>query len=198
MTARKMAVGWLIATAGIMTLSACVVEGNSRRSGNSISGPSNCNVGNWYDVGFQDGTSGFPAEKLRDYQRCPAISRKTTVDAYRAGWDAGIANFCSEENGFVTAANGVPDPKVCPRSLSKGYKRGRGVGSDVYTENQTIAERSEKLRVLDTNIRSGRFTPDQLELLINDRRKVLQRLEKDQRQLTDLLKKAKKRGYPVE
>jgi len=169
MTARKRAAGWAIGFAAVLLVSGCVIETNTRGPGFSSGVPANCQVGNWYDVGFQDGSN----------------------------WDAGIANHCTEENGFVAAASGSPHLKTCPRSIAKGFKRGRKLGRSVYKENQEIAERSEQLRVLDRNIQSGRFTPEQLERLLGDRRKVLKRLEKNQKNLTKLLNRARKRGYPL-
>jgi len=180
-------VGWAVGALGLMILNACA-GGTVQVSSTSSGGVPNCRAANWYEVGFEDGTNGFPTERVQEYRRCPAIAQQRTLDAYRAGWNDGIARYCTEENGFVVAANGAPNAGTCPRSLTKGFRRGRRLGDEVFKENQSIAERSAAVNVLDRNIKSGRFSPNQLERLVLDRRDLLDKLAKDQRQLDKLLR----------
>ena len=196
MIAQNKVAGWLVGAAGLLILGACA-GGSVQVTSVSSGGVSNCRAANWYEVGFEDGTRGFPTEKVQEYRRCPAIAQQATLDAYRAGWDDGIARYCTEENGFVVAANGNAQVGNCPRSQSRGFRKGRRLGTNVFEQNQSIAEKSAAIEVLDQNIRSGRFSPNQVERLVTDRRKLLDTLAKDQRELDKLLRTARQRRYPL-
>jgi len=194
MNAQNRTIGWFIGAAGMVILTGCVVEGGSNVRVVSDRG---CTPGTIYDVGFEDGTQGFPRNKAGDFRRCSPNLRQRALEAYHSGWDAGIEQYCSEGNGFVVGANGIPNAQTCPGSLAKSFRRGHLVGADVFKENQSIAAGSERLQILDRNIQSGRFTPAQLETLLKDRRKVLKGLRKDERQRDRQLERANRRGYPV-
>ena len=198
MTARNKAVGWLVGAAGLLVLGACA--GGTVQVSTGTSGfASVCGTDNWYNVGFEDGTSGFPLEKAQEYEQCQAFSRPRPQTAYRAGWDAGIANYCTEGNGFVVAANGIANAKTCPgRRQARAFRKGHRHGAAVFEQNQRVAEKIEQVEIFDRNINSRRFSPDQLERLVLDRRATLDSLEKDRRSLAKLLQTAEKRGYPIQ
>lgn len=194
--------GWLVGAAGLLILGACeggTVQVTSVSTGVvSAGGFSNCRTANWYNVGFEDGGRGFPTERIQTYRRCPAIARAETVNAYRAGWNDGIARYCTEQNGFVVAANGQANAGTCPRGLSRDFRRGRRLGTRVFEQNQLIAEDLSKEDVFNQNLRSGRFSPRQRERLIVDRRQVQISRAAKQQELETLLARARRRGYPVQ
>lgn len=201
MNAQKKVAGWLVGAAGLLILGACAggtVQVTSVTTGVVPEGGfSNCRTANWYNVGFEDGGRGFPTERIETY-RCPAIARAETVNAYRAGWNDGIARYCTEQNGFVVAANGQPNAGTCPRALAREHRRGRRLGTRVFEQNQLIEEDLANEDIFNRNLRSGRFTPTQRERLIADRRQLQISRAAKQQDLEELLARARQRGYPIQ
>ena len=202
MIALKKVSGWLVGAAGLLVLGACeggTVQVTSVSTGVvSGGGFTNCRSANWYNVGFDDGGLGFPAERIQTYRRCPAITRQDSINAYRAGWNDGITGYCTERNGFVVAANGQPNVGTCPRGLSRDFRKGRRLGTRVFEQNQFIEEDLAKEDVFNQNLRSGRFTPRQRERLIGDRRQIQISRAAKQQELEELLARARRRGYPIQ
>lgn len=55
-----------------------------------------CLMGDWYDIGIQDGAEGYSPSRLAQHQEaCAEFRVRPDRGAYQAGWDRGIGEYCT-------------------------------------------------------------------------------------------------------
>jgi len=90
-----------------------------------------CLTADWETVGYEDGASGQPRQRIGDHRKACA-GHGVTPDraAYDRGYEDGIASFCSHNRGLQAARQGQRSASVCPRETA--YSRGYAEGLDSY------------------------------------------------------------------
>ena len=86
-----------------------------------------CRKANWKQVGLDDGNKGLPS-MLDEYERsCLKNKIIPDGDEYREGHKIGVAQYCTEENGYILGEIGKDFPFVCTGNhwFKGGYKQGR-------------------------------------------------------------------------
>ena len=62
---------------------------------------SECQVADWQRIGFDDGARGEHHSRLAAHsESCAKAGIRPQPQAYRQGWDDGIARFCTASNGW--------------------------------------------------------------------------------------------------
>lgn len=118
--------------------------------GCSSLGGKNCLVHDWYEQGRIDGSQGLDDSNLAYHlNRCPdQKDDKSVHQTYLNGWNAGLTQYCSPQNGFELGAAGRPYSKVCPSLLEKPflaqYKQGQKL-LELERENAQIESQLAKL-----------------------------------------------------
>lgn len=68
---------------------------------------SECQVADWQRVGFDDGARGEHHSRLAAHtESCAKAGIRPQPQAYRQGWDDGIARFCTASNGWRQGLQG--------------------------------------------------------------------------------------------
>jgi hypothetical protein len=92
-----------------------------------------CATTDWYELGRRNGTQGGSEEEVKALKpACGTEDEKADALAlYENGRSLGLAEYCTEENGFEMGRTGQKYAKVCPIILEEaflaGYKRGQSV-----------------------------------------------------------------------
>lgn len=102
-----------------------------------------CLVGDWRSVGLADGLAGHAPSRLLDH-RLACADHGVAVDegAWRAGYDEGIARFCTPLSGFRVGERGAAFPTVCPLEQEPEFHAAWLAGRELFG----FAERVRTLR----------------------------------------------------
>jgi hypothetical protein len=85
----------------------------------------NCATLDWHQLGEHDGVRGrMPSEFKHHQNSCEKNAAPTDQTSYDAGYAAGIAKFCSYENGWREAFAGKIYCGQCPANLERDFLRG--------------------------------------------------------------------------
>lgn len=94
-----------------------------------------CLKGDWYGIGYEDGTKGHEHNRLLSHKKVCAEYRVLPDEiAYHRGRDEGLAVYCTEQNGYGMGSDVDKYNGVCPSELERmflqGYLRGLDAADD--------------------------------------------------------------------
>lgn len=91
--------------AGLLALGSCATLNEDQ-----------CNVTDWQQLGFSDGSNGRAQTHVARHQEaCTKFGVAVDVAAWQTGWNQGIASYCTFENGESIGSSGrFASPAVCP------------------------------------------------------------------------------------
>ena len=94
---------------------------------------SECQNSDWRAVGYEDGSQGQPAHNFASYRKgCADHGVTLDFQAYQAGREAGLREYCQESRGFQEGSEGRSYAGVCPAESEVpflyGYHDGRRFG----------------------------------------------------------------------
>lgn len=115
---------------------------------------SQCIAGDWQTVGMRDGLAGQHSAHLLNHQNaCVKHGVVPDRQAYLAGWEQGVRQYCQPDNGFVVGERGAGYNNVCPAHLQGAFQEAYEEGRQLYEAqaaidqfNRTIARKSDRLR----------------------------------------------------
>lgn len=117
-----------------------------------------CLGGDWYGIGYKDGSYGRIYSRLVEHQRaCLEHNVSPDENMYRQGWDDGLKIYCTAEKGYDEGEGRGKYEGACPPELEPGFLKGYLLGLDaaennlirkVYRINREIIKSSLLLQVL--------------------------------------------------
>ncbi len=95
---------------------------------------------NWFERGRQDGMQGQPSNNwFLQAKECEKMG-PGEVQNYMDGWNHGLAMYCTEEHGFISARSGLPYKKTCPEKYEEAFLKGYQEGFNVYMIEKETAQ----------------------------------------------------------
>lgn len=77
-----------------------------------------CLRGDWFGLGVKDGLAGETTSRLSDHAKaCYEYGIAVRNDAYLAGREQGLRDYCRLDNAFNVGLNGYPYHHVCPPAI---------------------------------------------------------------------------------
>jgi len=142
-------------------------------------------VGDWYGIGFSDGTSGRALTRIEDHQEaCADYGVAPQLDQYRQGRDDGLLQYCTASSGYRVGNRGSGYGGVCNGYGERDFLRGYQAGKTVYQQRQRVKRVESSLRRLDQELSDLNREEDKLrQQLVADglkkpqRQKLLDRLD---------------------
>jgi hypothetical protein len=118
-----------------------------------------CMLADWRLIGYQDGVSGKSAAAVGEYREdCAKHAVVPDLDAYRAGREEGLQQYCKADNGYRLGNAGRGLAAVCPTALEDDFRDAYNAGRKLYlarsTVNKThtrINNRKQRLSTLEGN-----------------------------------------------
>jgi hypothetical protein len=105
-----------------------------------------CQVADWRLVGYQDGVLGKPASAIGDYSRdCAEHAVVPDLDAWRAGRDEGLLQYCTQDNGFRLGQAGRGYNSVCPSPADTAFRDGYELGHAIYLARSQVSSTHSKI-----------------------------------------------------
>jgi hypothetical protein len=145
------------------TLATILLAGTAALGGCASLSESQCLAGDWQTVGYRDGSSGQSHSALLKHQNA-CVKHGVTPDreAYLAGWDQGIIQYCQPRNGFALGERGVAFPTLCPDAVVDPFEAAYHDGRRLYLARAEIRRlereidaREHRLEHLDDAIASA-------------------------------------------
>jgi hypothetical protein len=152
-----------------------------------------CLEGDWFRIGYEDGFKGYQSSRIVDHVKaCREYNIAPDKSDYQKGWDDGVTNYCTKENGYEIGEDVDTYRNVCPSHLEKEFLQGYLLGLDAAeTEiNQDISKKNReiiKATVILQELKDKKYK-NQLEKIERLEREI-EALEDDISDIYDLRKK---------
>lgn len=158
-------------------------------SGCESMSPAQCRTADWARQGYQDGLRGESQNRIADYaEDCGKVGVMPHAAEYRRGWDSGIVQFCTPQNGWSQGLQGNSyKENACQGQAGQPqfayYFR---IGMDAYRTKKQIDSNNQETHRLQHRLNEVKPGPKADE----ERRRIredLRRLDGEQYRLRDLL-----------
>ena len=155
---------------------------------------SECLNADWYLVGLEDGSKGYPVSQVGKHRKaCAEYQVSPDFSDYENGHSAGLQLFCTERNGFLLGNRGGQYNGVCPPDRESAFVNGYQSGRELYASRNDAKQAASALKSLQEETERLR---DQIsykeKLLISDqtsevdRRRLLENIRADENTLSEL------------
>jgi len=112
-----------------------------------------CVTGDWYAIGFEDGTQGRRADRIGTYRKACAEHQVTPdLQAYQEGRDDGLREFCQPQVGFNFGKRGGSYSGVCPVELEEDFFAAYQDGKQLYQLRSQISYASSQIEYRETEL----------------------------------------------
>ncbi len=140
-----------------------------------------CATSDWQMIGFEDGSRGYGAERLGEHRKaCAKYGVTPDLQAYRAGREEGLQNFCQPARGFNLGTRGGRYNGVCSAEMEGDFVDAYRAGYRLYelqanvnSANYQINAKQNELDRIDGLIREKEALLIASETTIQDRILVL-------------------------
>lgn len=158
-------------------------------SGCESMSPSQCRMADWARQGYQDGSHGENPNRIADYaEDCGKIGVQPNPMEYRRGWDAGIVQFCTPQNGWSQGLQGNSyKESACQGQMGNPqFMYYFKIGMDAYRTKGQIEKNNQETHRLQKRLEGVKPHPKADE----ERRKIreeMRHIDREQFRLRDLL-----------
>ena len=124
--------------------------------GNPTVSENQCIASDWQTLGLRDAVNGFRSTQLLEHQNaCGKYGIIPNRDAYMAGWQEGVREFCQPHNAYSIGLSGRGHNNICPPDLQPiflaAYHNGRelhAARADVYRLERLIESQRNRLETI--------------------------------------------------
>lgn len=109
-----------------------------------------CHNAAWEEVGYRDGERGAAESRASSRaEACAAYGVKLDRDAYMAGYERGLARYCTPQNAVRVALDGGNYGGVCPPEQHAVFARVFTAAQGVQVSRQRVAALEQQWRELE-------------------------------------------------
>jgi hypothetical protein len=123
-----------------------------------------CLAADWYSIGVEDGSKGYPMSRIGAYRKdCAEVGVAPDADQYAEGRDYGLESFCTYERGYAEGKRGSSNQAVCPpgqleAEFMEGYKAGHyiyGVKQQIRSLERDLKDVRGEIAQIRTDLENG-------------------------------------------
>lgn len=109
-----------------------------------------CLAADWYSLGVEDGSKGYPMSRIGRYRKdCAEVGVAPDAQQYGEGRMVGLETFCTYERGYAEGKRGAGNKAVCPAGpLEAEFMQGYEAGHYVYQVNRDVRNLERELAEL--------------------------------------------------
>lgn len=116
-----------------------------------------CAMSDWHTIGFEDGSRGYPADRVGVHRKaCAKHGYAPDFAAYQAGRDEGLSLFCQPSRGFNLGAGGGRYHGVCSADLEPEFLDGYRAGAELYNLRSNVSSASGRLHAREQELEETR------------------------------------------
>ena len=106
-----------------------------------------CVTADWRAIGYEDGSQGRGANSFAARRKACADHGVTPkFEAYMAGRDEGLAQFCRPQNGYRLGVRGHRYAGVCPSAQEPAFQAAHTDGYGLYQRRAAVSKVGKRLR----------------------------------------------------
>lgn len=155
-----------------------------------------CLSANWHDIGHKDGSKGYKSERyLKHNEACQEHNVRVNTADYRNGWNEGIEEFCTEDNGWRVGLEGKTYHKSCPKRLKLEFYNAYQLGRDVYEKEQNLEKINKKLERVVDKLADDDTSSDRRKSLRKERSKLKSERSTAENDLESAVQEARDMGF---
>lgn len=144
-----------------------------------------CRAGDWQTIGYRDGAAGVDSARLLKHQEaCGEYAIVPDRNLYLTGWQQGVRNYCTADNGFQQGLHGRALNRVCRADLRAAYASAHADGRQLYVARrdvnrlqQTVHNQQNRLEQIKQEIIGVTTAQLQPDLTAEERLRLLATLE---------------------
>lgn len=124
-----------------------------------------CETSNWRDLGQRNGQDGRASSYIIEHEKaCSRFGVPVDSASWRAGWEIGIRQYCTPQNGLAQGKEGKSYSQSCPAAVAPGFLRTYAIGKQVYDARRERENISNQIDRLQESIGSADTETERLEL----------------------------------
>lgn len=156
----------------IPVFSLLVLSGCATMSGDE------CMTSDWHAIGYEDGLQGYTADRIGKHRKaCAKHGVTPDLNAYTAGRDQGLSQYCQPSRGFRVGSNGGSYNGVCVAHYEEDFVDAYNVGYQLYVLRSNVNRASSAIASKEREIERIEGYIDDKELaLISDETSAEQRV----------------------
>jgi len=109
------------------------------QSGCSSISKQECEIGDWYSIGVNDGKAGADSQQYRKYQKeCASHGFQADYPRYQQGYEQGLVFYCDFAHGEALGRSGSSYNTVCSGKLEPQFRLGYERGNRWYQAKSTV------------------------------------------------------------
>ncbi len=99
-----------------------------------------CMTTDWSAIGYEDGARGYTTERFSKHRKaCAKHGVTADFQAYQAGRDQGLVEYCQPGRGFDVGVNGGRYYGVCNVELERDFLEAYNAGYHLYTLRANVS-----------------------------------------------------------
>jgi len=93
-----------------------------------------CLTADWRTIGFEDGAAGYSGDRIGQHRKaCAKQGVSPDLEAYRAGREEGLREYCRPQTGYRLGAQGGTYEGFCPADLDDAFESAYQSGRQLYS-----------------------------------------------------------------
>ncbi|MCB0341735.1 MAG: DUF2799 domain-containing protein [Pseudobdellovibrionaceae bacterium] len=146
----------------------------------------NCQEPDWYELGRRQGFRGLEPKWTEVTASCPQSSSETISRLYENGYNAGLAKFCTPENGFNRGRTGQPLVNICPSVQSLAFQRAYERGERVLRLEATQRQLGQNINLVLSKLNDRSLSDQEKQALFQQKTELENTLAGNEKQIQRL------------
>ena len=146
---------------------------------------SECQAGNWADLGYRDGVNGKARDRLADYvQTCGEYGTGVDRPAYLSSYEVGLTHYCTYDKGYERGKDGNSYNTVCQGPMATDFRAGYDDGYAEYELRQQyrkyesdITDTQDELQDVKDRLADPETTAEEKARLAKKKKRLVRELE---------------------
>lgn len=140
----------LLALASALALCSCATLNESE-----------CRTTDWYQLGARDGAAGSARTRVEAHREaCAEFGLPADDAAWVQGYEAGLVDYCTADNGYRVGRQGGGYGRVCPAQDEREFLAAYELGRETYNVEREIAELDRRAESLQQRLVSSKLDDD--------------------------------------
>ena len=119
---------------------------------------SECRTADWYRIGLRDGTEGYSRTRLDDHRKaCTEYGLGSDEAAWKDGYETGLLDYCTVDNGYRVGRRGGYYYDVCPVQDERSFVAAYELGKETYDVERELAEHERRVQALQERLVSDKI-----------------------------------------
>jgi hypothetical protein len=108
-----------------------------------------CLTVDWQTVGYEDGAAGRSGDRIERHRKaCAEHGVTPDLQAYQAGRDQGLREFCQPQNGYRLGERGGDYAGSCPADLADEFELAWRDGLELFQLRTRVARAANDIQTM--------------------------------------------------